>query len=63
MPDTNTRPGDAPQQAVDPTATRPVRTGHDDPAAPIPQQMVEGYPRPEPRRDNQAEAVAGAPVV
>lgn len=63
MPDTSTRPGDAPQQAADPTAAEPVRMGRDAPATPSPQQQAESYHKPVPRRDNQAEAITGAPVV
>jgi hypothetical protein len=63
MPDPNTRPGDAPQPTAAPPAAEPVRMGRDDPAAPSPQQQAEAAPTPPPRRDNQAEAIAGVPIV
>jgi hypothetical protein len=59
------RPGEAPQQAGGAPAPEVVRVGRDDPA-PSPQQEAEDTPeshKPPPRRDNQGEAITGAPTV
>lgn len=62
MADSKNRPYDIPQREGDAAPSEPTRTGRDDPAA-SPQQQAEDAPKPPPRRDNQAEAITGAPVV
>lgn len=61
MADTTKRPCDVPQREADAAPSEPTRVGRDDPA-PSPQQQAEDVPKP-PRRDNQAEAITGAPIV
>jgi len=62
MADTTKRPGDIPQREDDAAPSEPTRGGREDPAA-SPQQQAEDVPKPPPRRDNQAEAITGAPTV
>jgi hypothetical protein len=55
----------SPQQAAETGAARgaeAVTVGRDDPAPPAPDDE-EKQPTPTPRRDNQGEAITGAPVV
>ncbi|MBN9517650.1 hypothetical protein J0H58_03880 [bacterium] len=62
MTDPTKRPGDIPQREDDTAPSEPTRMGRDDPS-PSPQQQAEATPKPAPRRDNQAEAITGAPTV
>jgi hypothetical protein len=65
MAEPASRTGEAPQQAGAAAPPEVVRVGRDDPA-PSPQQEAEDAPespKPPPRRDNQGEAITGAPTV
>jgi hypothetical protein len=61
MADPTKRPGDIPQREDDAAPSEPTRVGRDD--APSPQQQAEDVPKPPPRRDNQGEAITGAPTL